>query len=73
MRTQATGLALPGSDLDIVVLGAGDTLERAGSGFSLSQVRVCVCVCVCLCACPLSPQRELLSRVYNQPPVTSVS
>lgn len=35
---QATGLALPGSDLDIVVLGVGATLKRAGSGFTHVQV-----------------------------------
>lgn len=35
---QATGLALPGSDLDIVVLGVGATLTRAGTGFSKVQV-----------------------------------
>ncbi len=31
---QATGLALPGADLDIVVLGVSAKLARAGSGFS---------------------------------------
>ena len=34
---QATGLALPGSDLDIVVLGVGATLARAGTGFTKVQ------------------------------------
>ena len=32
--SQATGLALPGSDLDIVVLGASDELANPASGFS---------------------------------------
>jgi DNA polymerase sigma len=32
--SQATGLALPGSDLDIVVLGASDELANAATGFS---------------------------------------
>ena len=32
--SQATGLALPGADLDVVVLGASEELRRAGSGFS---------------------------------------
>jgi hypothetical protein len=32
--SQATGLALPGADLDVVVLGASSELQRAGSGFT---------------------------------------
>lgn len=32
--SQATGLALPGSDLDIVVLGASDDLANPATGFS---------------------------------------
>jgi len=32
--SQATGLALPGADLDVVVLGATADLRRAGSGFT---------------------------------------
>ncbi len=32
--SQATGLALPGADLDVVVLGASADLRRAGSGFT---------------------------------------
>ena len=36
--SQATGLALPGADVDIVVLGVGPELKRAGSGFSFKQV-----------------------------------
>ncbi len=36
---QATGLALPGSDLDIVILGVGAQLARAASGFSPVQRR----------------------------------
>ena len=32
--SQATGLALPGSDLDIVVLGASDELANPATGFS---------------------------------------
>lgn len=35
---QATGLALPGSDLDIVVLNVGATLDRAATGFTPVQV-----------------------------------
>ena len=35
--SQATGLALPGSDMDIVVLGVGPTLALAGSGFTQVQ------------------------------------
>ncbi|GAB4814301.1 hypothetical protein N2152v2_001347 [Parachlorella kessleri] len=35
--SQATGLALPGSDLDIVILNVGPHLQRAGSGFSQAQ------------------------------------
>lgn len=35
--SQATGLALPGGDLDIVILGVGPQLTRAGSGFTTSQ------------------------------------
>jgi DNA polymerase sigma len=35
--SQATGLALPGSDLDIVILGASDELENPASGFSWDQ------------------------------------
>jgi hypothetical protein len=35
---QATGLALPGSDLDIVVLGVGPTLANAATGFTPVQV-----------------------------------
>ena len=42
--SQATGLALPGADLDVVVLGASTELQRAGSGFTkvrpLDVVRV---------------------------------
>lgn len=38
--SQATGLALPGGDLDIVVLGIGPQLQRAASGFTASQRRV---------------------------------
>jgi hypothetical protein len=36
--SQATGLALPGSDLDIVVLNVGPHIQRAGTGFSQAQV-----------------------------------
>ena len=32
--SQATSLALPGSDLDIVVLGVAAPLQRAASGFT---------------------------------------
>ena len=32
--SQATRLALPGADLDVVVLGASADLRRAGSGFT---------------------------------------
>lgn len=32
--SQATGLALPGSDLDIVVLGVTDAMSNAAAGFS---------------------------------------
>ena len=32
--SQATGLALPGSDLDIVVLGVTDNMSHAAAGFS---------------------------------------
>ena len=32
--SQATGLALPGSDLDIVVLGVSDNMSNAAAGFS---------------------------------------
>ena len=32
--SQATSLALPGSDLDIVVLGVTQDLARAGTGFT---------------------------------------
>jgi len=32
--SQATGLALPGADLDVVVLGASEELRRPGTGFS---------------------------------------
>lgn len=32
--SQATGLALPGSDLDIVVLGVSDNMTDAAAGFS---------------------------------------
>lgn len=32
---QATGLALPGADLDIVVLGSHSELESPATGFSL--------------------------------------
>lgn len=39
MVLQATGLALPGSDLDIVVLNVGPHLQRAGTGFTQAQVR----------------------------------
>ena len=39
--SQATGLALPGSDLDLVVLGVGPPLERAGGGFGPKEVRAC--------------------------------
>ena len=35
--SQATGLALPNSDLDVVVLGVGAHLGRAGSGYSREQ------------------------------------
>ncbi|KAL4528093.1 hypothetical protein Ndes2437B_g00206 [Nannochloris sp. 'desiccata'] len=38
--SQATGLALPGGDLDIVVLGVGPQLERAATGFTAGQRRV---------------------------------
>ena len=38
--SQATGLALPGGDLDIVVLGIGPQLQRAASGFTHAQRRV---------------------------------
>ena len=32
--SQATGLALPGSDLDVVVLGISDELASPASGFT---------------------------------------
>ncbi|KAL6771457.1 hypothetical protein ACKKBG_A26460 [Auxenochlorella protothecoides x Auxenochlorella symbiontica] len=32
--SQATGLTLPGGDLDVVILGVGSELQTAGSGFS---------------------------------------
>ena len=35
--SQATGLALPNSDLDVAVLGVGPHLARAGSGYSKEQ------------------------------------
>lgn len=35
--SQATGLALPNSDLDVAVLGVGAHLGRAGSGYSREQ------------------------------------
>jgi len=38
--SQATGLALPGGDLDIVVLGVGPQLQRAATGFTTGQRRV---------------------------------
>lgn len=38
--SQATGLALPGSDLDVVVLGVSQHLTRAGSGYTREQVRL---------------------------------
>jgi DNA polymerase sigma len=38
--SQATGLALPGGDLDIVVLGVGPQLQRAATGFTAGQRRV---------------------------------
>ena len=34
---QASGLALPGSDLDVVILGVVDDLERPAEGFSTGQ------------------------------------
>ena len=37
--SQATGLALPGADLDVVVLGASTQLQRAGSGFTKASVQ----------------------------------
>jgi hypothetical protein len=40
--SQATGLSLPGADLDIVVLGVGAQLTRAASGFHPEQVHGCV-------------------------------
>ena len=48
--SQATGLALPGADLDIVVLGVGPTLTRAGTGFTAAQVRGWPCCLPPLCA-----------------------
>ena len=36
--SQATGLALPGADLDVVVLGASSELQRAGSGFTKASM-----------------------------------
>lgn len=35
---QATGLTLPGGDLDVVILGVGSELQTAGSGFSGHEV-----------------------------------
>ena len=35
--SQATGLALPNSDLDVAVLGVGAHLGRAGSGYTREQ------------------------------------
>ncbi|KAL3160428.1 hypothetical protein ABBQ32_010750 [Trebouxia sp. C0010 RCD-2024] len=35
--SQATGLALPGSDLDIVVLGVSDNMANAAAGFTRNQ------------------------------------
>jgi DNA polymerase sigma len=32
--SQATGLALPGSDLDFVILGASPIMQNAAQGFS---------------------------------------
>jgi len=37
--SQATGLALPGNDLDIVVLNVGPQLKRAATGFNLKERR----------------------------------
>lgn len=47
--SQATGLALPGADLDIVVLGVGPTLSRAGTGFTAAQVRGAACLAARCC------------------------
>ena len=38
---QATGLALPGADLDIVVLGSYQNLDTPGSGYS-SEARTII-------------------------------
>ncbi|KFM25080.1 Poly(A) RNA polymerase protein 2 [Auxenochlorella protothecoides] len=35
--SQATGLTLPGGDLDVVILGVGSELDTAGSGFSARE------------------------------------
>lgn len=37
--SQATGLALPGSDLDIVVLGVSDNMANAAAGFTRSATQ----------------------------------
>jgi len=37
--SQATNLALPGSDLDIVVLGVSENITNAASGFSKYAVK----------------------------------
>ncbi len=42
--SQATTLALPGSDLDIVILGVSENITNAASGFTKY-------VCMSLCAC----------------------
>ncbi|KAK9827438.1 hypothetical protein WJX74_002466 [Apatococcus lobatus] len=40
--SQANGLSLPGSDLDIVILGVSDPLQQAGSGFAKNmRKRLC--------------------------------
>jgi len=41
--SQATTLALPGSDLDIVILGVSENITNAASGFTK-------CVCILMCA-----------------------
>ena len=43
--SQATSMALPGSDVDIAILGVGNPAAKGAAGFSKCASRLCVTSC----------------------------
>ncbi len=64
--SQATTLALPGSDLDIVILGVSENITNAASGFTK-------CVCIVMCAYNARPGHGLATCQSNGCMYMSVS